>query len=359
MTETSTYPSPQPAVLPRLERPRDAPFRGVCAAIARSTGTDPVLWRVLVVVTALFGGAGIALYLAGIIAIRREGEQSSLGERLLNGPDRRFSKREVLLLVLGAVVVVGLINDTDGIIVLTVAAVLGLMWWRGRNPQPAVPGTATDALTYAGPVAPPAPAWTPPPPRPRSPLGGVTASLAAVVAGVLLLIGATGDVSIPAEVVLASALGVVGVGLVVGSFLGRSFGLVLLAVLLGLGLAGTAAVRPALDAGVGDRSWHPTGPADYRLGVGDATLDLRDVTVRESGTVAIDARVDVGHLLVLVPEGVRISLDARAQLGDLDVLGVDTNGRHAHKHADLGPAGSPQLRLDLSVRTGQVEVRRG
>lgn len=180
-----------------------------------------------------------------------------------------------------------------------------------------------------------------------------------LVAGILLLVGATGAATVSAEAVLAAALGVVGLGLIVGSWWGRSGGLVLLALLLGAALGGTVAVRPALEAGVGERTWVPVGSASYRLGVGDATLDLRNVAVREAATVGIDARVEVGHLLVLLPEGVRIALDARADLGDVDLFGQETNGRKVSEHLELGPAGRPQLRLDLSVRTGQVEVRRG
>ena len=155
------------------------------------------------------------------------------------------------------------------------------------------------------------------------------------------------------------AFSFIGLGLVLGSWWGRSGVLIALAVVLGLALAVTAAVRPAVEAGLGDRTWVPGGSGSYRLGVGAATLDLRALPVREAQTTSVAARVDVGHLLVLVPEGVRVSLDARAQLGDLLLLGADTNGREVSRHLDLGPSGQPQLRLDLSVRTGQVEVRRG
>ena len=49
---------------PRLERPHEAPLAGVCLALARTTGTDVVLWRVLFVVltvvlaASLFGMLG-------------------------------------------------------------------------------------------------------------------------------------------------------------------------------------------------------------------------------------------------------------------------------------------------------------
>src|SRR5262245_729338 len=83
---------------PRLEGPQDAPLGGVCLALARTTGTEPVLWRVLFVVLSVFGGIGVALYLGACCVIPREGQQFSLLERLLHGPDRRITTTQVLLL---------------------------------------------------------------------------------------------------------------------------------------------------------------------------------------------------------------------------------------------------------------------
>ncbi|MCU1593922.1 MAG: hypothetical protein JWO12_1314 [Frankiales bacterium] len=356
------------AASPRLERPREGGFFGVCAALARTTSSDLVLWRVLFVVLTFFAGLGVALYVAGIMFIPREGNARSVGHRLLLGPDRHLEGREVVLVAAFTITAGGLLFSRSGILILAVAAGLGYVWWRSRQDRPtgaASPQPRSEQTSSSGQAAPAFPPPEPPqvyppaPPRPpvrRSPFVGLTVSLAILTAGVLALIG-TGDTSVPAEVVLASALGVVGLGLVVGSFFGRSTLLVLLAVALGLGLAGTAGARPALDHGVGDRTWSPTASGSYVLGIGDATLDLSGLTVTELQTYRIDARVDVGHLLVLVPEGVRVSVDARAKIGDVVVFGQEDDGRGAHKAVE--PDGRPQVVLDLSVRTGQVEVRRG
>jgi phage shock protein PspC (stress-responsive transcriptional regulator) len=342
MTETtgSTF-----APSPRLERP-DGGLAGVCAALARTTGTDLVLWRVLFVVTTLFGGLGVVLYLAGVLFIPKEGEAQSVGERLVHGPDRHLPGKYLLVVVLLAIGIAGLAADANGVLAAGVIAVLGFMWLRSRDGAVAAPAVA--------PVGTPVVAYQPPRVVRRSPFVGVTASLALVAAGVLALVGTS--VSVPAEVVLASALAVVGLGLVVGSFFGRSSGLVLLAGLLAVALAGTVGARPAIDAGVGDRTWTPTGSASYRLGVGDATLDLRQMPLREAETFRVDARVDVGHLLVLVPEAARLDIDARAQLGDVVLFGAEDNGRRASR--SFTDPGRPQIALDASVRTGQVEVRR-
>jgi phage shock protein PspC (stress-responsive transcriptional regulator) len=348
MTETTL-------LAPRLERPSEAPFRGVCTALANATGSDPVLWRVLIVVLTFFGGIGLALYLAGIVLIPAEDQERSLGERLLHGPDRHLTGRQVVLLALLLIVALGVVSHPRGIIVALVIAGLSFLWLRNRPDAAAVvphPVPATVATT----------AFVQPPPRPkkpRSPIAGLTLSVTALVAGILLLVGVSGDTSVPAEAVLASSLATVGLGLVIGSFWGRAPWLIVLAGLLGLALAATVAVRPAIDNGVGDRTWQPTGSGSYRLGLGEGTLDLTQLPLRDGQTITIDARVVVGHLLVLLPTDARVHLEARAGLGDILLPDSDLNGRDRSRSADYGPEGRPQVRLDLSVRTGQVEVRRG
>jgi phage shock protein PspC (stress-responsive transcriptional regulator) len=365
MTET-TYASP------RLERPRDSAIAGVCTALARTTGTDPVLWRVLAVVLTFFGGIGVVLYVVGVVAIPKEGEQQSLAERLLRGPDRHLSRTQVLLVALVVVMVAGGFTDANGILTIGVLGALGVLWWRGRTEHVRTPPASTQGASKAELTQPPGaadptallpdvPTREPlpaRPPRPRSPLTALTASAAVLVAGALLLIGATGGGSIPAEVVLAGALATVGVGLVAGSFFGRSAGLISVAVLLSVALGVTAGVRPAIDAGVGDRTWLASSGAQYRLGIGQGTLDLSTLPTT-GGPADITARVDVGHLLVVVPEGLRVSVDARAGIGNVQLFGTDYDGRGIDRHADFGPPGVRQATLHLSVRTGMVEVRRG
>lgn len=373
-TGTTTFP-PDPSVAsgpryasPRLERPRDSAVKGVCTAMARTTGTDVVLWRVLVVVLVFFGFLGVFLYLAGIALIPVEGEQYSLAERLVRGPDRQVTGWQVVLLVVLLLALGGMLADSDGFIVALVLGGLGVLWWRSSVADRRTPGPPAHVSLSKEPTpapvtrlqAQPAPyVQAPQRPRPkRSPLAGVTLSLATLVAGVLLLLGASGGASVPVEVVLAGALATVGLGLVVGSFLGRAPGLVFVAFLLSLALGATVGVRPAIDAGIGDRTWVPVASQSFRLGIGDATLDLRSLPSSGDPTT-ITARVDVGHLLVLVPEGRRVSLHARAGIGNVQLLGVDHDGRRVDERLDVGPPGGSLLDLDLSVRTGMVEVRRG
>src|SRR5688572_27518166 len=108
MTETA-YDTPPPPPLPEARRlardPDDKVVAGVAAAFGRYTGTDPVLWRVTLAVLAVFGGAGLVLYVLGWLLIPKVGEPESWAERNLRSPDRGLSVAGIVLLVLAGVVV--------------------------------------------------------------------------------------------------------------------------------------------------------------------------------------------------------------------------------------------------------------
>ena len=186
----------------------------------------------------------------------------------------------------------------------------------------------------------------------------LTLSLATLVVGVLLLLAATGTASLPTEIVLAVALGVVGLGLLVSAWWGRARGLVPVAVLLALALGGAVAARPALDHGLGQRDWVARSATDFRLGIGDATLVVSQDLGSDPMPQAVTARVSVGHLKVVVPSGLRVVVDARVQTGDLQADGVDDSGHTVHRTFVFGPPGAPQVHVDARVGTGMLEVRR-
>lgn len=364
MTTTDTATEPQPAS-PDLERPTLHAYRGVATALARTTGTDVLLWRVLFIVLAFFNGLGILLYLIGLVTIPREGEAQSLAERVFRGPHRHLHGADIILVVLLVLSIGSVVDHGDSVVSVAVLAGLVLLFFRGRRDGDgvAVPAPPLVRPAVPAPMDPlpefPAVTVTTASCRPKSVLGTLTLGLALLVSSLLVLLDASDVATIQPEAILAAALAVVGAGIVASAWWGRSLLLIPVAVLLGLALAVTSVARPAIDAGVGDRSWTPTGSATYRLGVGEATLDLRDVEINEVTPTLITAKVDVGHLIVLVPKDLRVALHAEAELGDLQVLDQNSHGRNVTRDEDLGPQGSPQVRLDASVRTGQVEVRRG
>ena len=76
---TDSGPRPEPPFRPGPERPAlrrpfaDRMLGGVAAGLARYTGVDVTIVRIAFVVLTLIGGAGIPLYLAGLLLIPDEG----------------------------------------------------------------------------------------------------------------------------------------------------------------------------------------------------------------------------------------------------------------------------------------------
>ena len=66
-----------------LRRPAlDSVVAGVAAGLARYLGADVMIIRLAFVVLTVFGGAGIPLYLAGLLLIPEEGSEVSIAGSL-------------------------------------------------------------------------------------------------------------------------------------------------------------------------------------------------------------------------------------------------------------------------------------
>ena len=73
-----------------LRRPvHDRMLAGVAAGLADYLGVDETLVRIAIVVATFFGGAGIAVYLAGWLLIPEEGSDQSLASELLQSISAR------------------------------------------------------------------------------------------------------------------------------------------------------------------------------------------------------------------------------------------------------------------------------
>jgi hypothetical protein len=221
-------------------------------------------------------------------------------------------------------------------------------------PPPLPPSSATPSATPSRPLP------TPDPIVDRGP------SITKIVLSLLLIAGGAAALADQADLFeirpgafLAFALVVVGIGLIIGSKVGRSRGLIpigiVLTVLLGLGAATDGAFR----GGAGERSYRPLTPNDvrdeYRLGAGELTLDLTDLRFPDE-PVEIDVRAFAGEVLVIVPDDINVSVRARAGAGDISVFGHNEDGIspdvRSRRTGELGE-------LDLSVRValGEINVR--
>ena len=73
-----------------LRRPvQDSMVAGVAAGLARYLGVDVMIIRLAFVVLTIFGGAGIPLYLAGLLLIPEEGSEVSIAGSLIGSPRSR------------------------------------------------------------------------------------------------------------------------------------------------------------------------------------------------------------------------------------------------------------------------------
>jgi hypothetical protein len=175
---------------------------------------------------------------------------------------------------------------------------------------------------------------------------------------------------------LATALGVIGAGIVVAGARGRrSGGLapigIMVAIALAIASAAAAADLRTADriSVVGDRDWRPTTAAaaslDYNLGVGDATLWLTDpgiLSTRGTEPVRAMAQVGAGTLTVVVPDGVPVEVHADIAGGQL-VRPDDSRRRFDGARDDdtpeivrTGPAGAPVMIVDARVGFGEIVI---
>ena len=355
-----------------VRRRDDRRIAGVCAALGAYTDIDPVIYRVVLGVLAVFGGAGFILYGIGWLFIPElETGHAPIDAVLRRLPPetqrwRGWALAAVLLL---ALLLIGPIRDGGWTgVSLGALAVLAFLWLREHRPPAAEPPSADGPYLPATAATVPfspriSPGVSPPPaPRSRSPLGLITLCVALAAVGVGLLLDASGALHVSVLGLLVTALVVVCVGLVVGVWVGHGRWLVVPALLLGVAVVAAGMLHNVpLSGGAGNRLWAPASAADvqpaYRLGAGDATLDLSTFGT-PAGLRQIHASVGSGQLTVRLPAALPVTVHAHAGAGRLKVVGQVTDGLSAERDLSSGGPTVNRLDLDLRVGIGQVTVTR-
>lgn len=212
--------------------------------------------------------------------------------------------------------------------------------------------------------------WTPPPvpPRERSYLGRVVMAVALIVAGVLASLSVGGELAITTAGILSTVMLIIGLGLMIGSVLGRArwlalVGLILLPFVVATSFASSLDID--LGDGWGERTYYAIGGVEpsYELGAGQLVLDFADLEP-DGRTRSTTARLGAGELVVYVPSDVDIVLDASANLGELEITGEILTGQGLERQATIpamnaeGRLTEPrgELELDLSVGVGRISV---
>lgn len=362
---------------------------GVAGGLADYFGIDVLLVRLGFFLLLIPGGVAIPLYLAAWVLIPLEGEQYSIGERLLDrargsgGTDDEDDAWMWIVLVIAGVLAIGAMFDRGpggwffgGSLFWSLLLIAAGVWLYRQDQKEGSAGSPPDAKasptsTGSG-ASPPAgrSAAGPrePEPKPRrepSRLGRYTFASILVIVGLIATIdNASAALDLTIGQYAAIAVGVVGIGLLVGSVRGRSRPLILLGLLLlpftfvgfNLGLP--------VAAGAGERSHTPATVEDlddYELFAGELNVDLTDMRWDEQNRLFAETGLEVvlGQINVVVPSDVTVEFDGRALAGQVSLFNRHNAGLNAHmQHVAGGDDDGPRLVLDTEVLFGQINVER-
>lgn len=183
-----------------------------------------------------------------------------------------------------------------------------------------------------------------------------------IVLGAMLLwagIAFLADVSLQSG--LAIALCIVGMGFVLGAFVGGSKALIVPAVLVGGALVVSSVVDIPLSGPIGERTWAPQTVAEvedrYELSIGEGVLDLTALSIPDGERVDVVASIGIGHLVIQVPDGMALDVDADVSGGDIVVNGQSNSGVGVStKRTYRGDPDMGTIDLHLDVGLGQIEV---
>ncbi len=331
-------PAPDPGPRPRkLLRSRgDRVIGGVCGGLGRYFNVDPILFRIGMVVLAFVGGAGLLLYLAGLLLVPSEPATPG-AEPVTGGRSALVVVGVVALLVVAWPFLLGGGLIAAAILVpVSALAIAGvLVWWLVSGEGPS--GEPRDIAVRAS-----------------LGVGILILSLAIAFGGAIA--AAAGGEGIVAGVLIAA-----GVAIVAGAFVRPVRWLILPAVLLTLSTGGVAAADISLEGGVGDRHYRPASMSDlpdrYELGAGALDIDLRELDL-PPGDTPLEIDLGIGDVRVAVPTDVCVATKADVGVGEVNVLGRTNEGVDVsfQEHPDAPPSVS-RLVLDAEIGLGAIEVR--
>lgn len=365
MTENSTATTqPPPAAPPQPPLRRSATNRmlgGVCGGLSEHTGIDVILFRVGFVVLTIAGGAGLLVYLAlWLLLADAQGEPGAVQRWLSSGSSSKTRTAVLIVaMILVAAMFLGSIGADGGVIAVLAIAALAYLWVTDRD-RPAKVAAAATGIEPAtiDPVRPAAP-------RQRSILGRLTISVLLIALGILALLDQQTGFDLSLQGYLGAALAIVGLGLLVGTILGRSRGLIFLGIPLLALLIGVSTFDVSVRNGVGERYWQPQSveeiDSSYDLSVGQARLDLSTVDF-DDADVQTTVRQSLGYVRVIVPADVDVRVVSEVRTGEVTLFGVSTEAATELRRevTDFGPdgRGGGELELTVLLGAGLVEVIR-
>ncbi|TDD52677.1 PspC domain-containing protein [Kribbella antibiotica] len=404
----------------------DRMVAGVCGGIGRSLGIDPVLIRVVMAVL-IISGPGVIFYIAAWLLMPDERSDRSPAQGLLGDrvrPDHPWLGPIVVgVAVFAAIAMMSSFNFGHFVPgPLLVLAIIGVVAYqrkggrRGRsNTQRQWSGPAggwthgqpgwTQAQSQApvqdtpkpAPTAPAAaprpqdrvsepiqPVWTEPDPLglyvDESPAAPPSTTRTAqppakgargVKSIVVLLTGAAIGIAALAHATTATMLiigvAVLGLGMLLGGFVGRTAGLLPLGLLLAAG-AVASNLFPSVPRNFADVNYvAPAGQvidattSTYNFDAGTVHLDLTKAKFAPGAKVDVHGRA--GDVVIKLPKDVDVTGQLSAELGEVVGLTTKQSGHDAQLTLkDLGvdqTAGPEQVVLNLDIKLGTIRVERG
>lgn len=356
----------------RLYRyPDHGPCGGVCAGIGAYFSVDPTIVRLAAVALAL-AGPGVILYILAWIFVPAAPGTTPPAATSTARSERGTQVLGIILVIVAVSVFWGdwWLPGESFVLPVALIAIGAWLLLRGYDsdgdelppptrPTPQLADPTSDTWPAAATPPPSDPAETPDPAvRRRRRLVGP------IVTGILLLWGGVASLAgVDLDDGLAVGLSIVGVGFVLGAFVGGSRILMVPAALIAAALVVTAMIDVPLSGGVGQRAWQPAS-ADaveraYHLGIGQGTLDLTAAAPGAGDTLEVEASVGIGHLIVEVPPDVTVILAGSASAGEIVFLGYSVDGIGVDQdRRDRGDPRNGTIALDLAVGLGQIEVVR-
>lgn len=183
----------------------------------------------------------------------------------------------------------------------------------------------------------------------------VTLSTAVIAVGCLALYANAHDAIYWTTYVLA-VLGVIAIGLLIGSFWGNGGPLIVIGVLVAAVLAASTLLPSSRN---GEYRYEPTASAEvsttYRLGVGRVDLDL--TLIDDPGALlgrTVTVHTGVGQTRIIVPRDLDVAVDAYVRVGGIQIFDRENNGTVAR--LDYRADAQSHLTLRIIQSVGQIQV---
>lgn len=182
-----------------------------------------------------------------------------------------------------------------------------------------------------------------------------------VVAGMAFIDLALDRVEIAPVEYVAAAVAIVGIGLLVGGWIGRARWLIVIGALLIPALWVASFAPDNWSYSAGDVYYAPIQASDvqepFEHGVGSIEVDLTNLSPEQLASAGtIEVSLGAGEMVILVPRDVVVDLRADVGFGEISgpFEGVDGVGIDVDRSFGSGDA---RMRLDVEVGAGVIRIR--